>query len=417
VVLQRLKEQGFTGGITIVRELLRDLRGRQHRPEPFTRFESEPGQQMQVDWGHFGSLSYKKYSRKLYCLAVIEAHSRMLYVHFTHSQKQEALHQGLLAAFIYFGGCPRELVVDNMLTAVTERAGALIRFNERFLDFLRVFKITPRACNVRAPHEKGKVENAIKYIRYNFWPLRKFKDLDDVQIQALDWLAQVANVRVHQTTGERPADRLQKDRLAALPSAPDCRETLTLKVYKDFGVRFDSNIYTAPPWVIGKNITLKADHHKVWLFYKEKAIAVHSRSWAKKQRIELPVHREQVRKLRKKLCQDQEIRVFLSLGQPAADYLEKLADAGQPIKKNIARLLKLFDEYGQSSLLYGLQTALNKKLYGADYVENILYQEMTPATCHQPVKLKQQDLNEIRLSAPCLEEYDALALKRRKDND
>ena len=144
---------------------------------------------------------------------------------------------------------------------------------------------------------------------------------------------------------------------------------------------------------------------------------VHHRSWAKKKRIELPTHREQVKKLRKKLYQDQQIRIFLSLGQPAADYLEKLADARQPIKKTVAALLKLFDEYGQSSLLYGLQTALSKKLYGADYVEHILYQEMMPATTHPPVKLKQQELNEIRLTLPSLAEYDTLILKRRKNND
>ncbi len=417
VVLQRLKEQGFIGGVGIIRSLLRKQRGKSYAKEPFIRFESAPGEQVQVDWGHFHSLSYKNYSRKLYCLAVIESHSRMLYVHFTHSQKQEALHQGLLAAFHYFGGCPKELVVDNMMTAVTERVGSLIRFNERFLDFLRVFKITPRACNVRAPHEKGKVENSIKYIRRNFWPLRNFKDLDDVQSQALEWLGTVANVRMHQTTGERPADRLKKDALMPLSEAQDCRETMSLKVHKDFGIRFDANIYTVPPWAINKNVTVKADHHRVWIYYKEKTIAVHCRSWAKKQRIELPTHREQVRKLRKKLYQDQQIRVFLSLGQIAADYLEKLADANQPIKKTVARLLSLQDEYGQSSLLCGIQKALSNKLYGADYIQNILYQEMTPVINHRPVKLKRQELNTIRLTSPSLEEYDALVLKRRKNND
>jgi hypothetical protein len=79
---------------------------------------------------------------------------------------------------------PKEIVVDNMLTAVTERQGTMVRFNDAFLDFLRVFNITPVACNPGAPHEKGKVEAAIKYIRRNFWPLRSFSDLSDVQRQA-----------------------------------------------------------------------------------------------------------------------------------------------------------------------------------------------------------------------------------------
>lgn len=414
VVMQRIKEKGFDGEITIVRNLLRELRGKVNSREPFIRFESDPGVQMQVDWGHFNSLNYTGANRKLYALAVIESHSRMLHVTFTHSQKQEQLHMGLLAAFTYFGGCPREIVVDNMLTAVTERVGSIIRFNESFLDFLRVLHITPRACNIRAPHEKGKIENSIKYIRQNFWPLRSFADRADVQNQILSWLETVANVRTHHTTGERPVDRLQKDALQLLPEIlPDYRETESPLVHKDFAIRFDTNSYTVPPWTIGKKVTVKADNRTVHIYYKDKPVAVHRRCWDKKQRIELPVHKEQVKKVRKKLYHDRQIMVFLSVGQIAADYLDKLADARQPIRKTVMRLLSLKDEYGDTSLVYALQKALSLKLYGADYVQNILYQEMTPVIQHQPVRLKKQDLNTIRLTSPSLADYDAIAVKRR----
>ena len=206
VVVQRLQSKGFDGKISIVRDYIQEKRGRIKHRAPFIRFESPPGKQVQIDWGHFGTLSYDDTKRKLYALAVTESHSRMLYVEFTHSQKQEALHQSLVNAFHFFGGTPEQIVVDNMLTAVIERQGAMIRFNEAFLDFLRVFKIVPRACNVRAPHEKGKVENSIKYLRGNFWPLRTFTNLTDVNNQARQWLDTVANVRIHQTTGKRPTD-------------------------------------------------------------------------------------------------------------------------------------------------------------------------------------------------------------------
>jgi len=170
----------------------------------------------------------------------------MLYVHFSHSQQQSSLHQGLLDAFNYFGGLPKEIVVDNMLTAVTERVGTVIRYNDAFLDFLRRFAITPRACTVRAPYEKGKVENAIKYLRQNFWPLREFADLTDVQNQVHHWLDSIANVRKHHSTGEEPVKRLKG--LQSLPEIlPDCRHSCSLLVHKDFGVRFDANVYTVPP--------------------------------------------------------------------------------------------------------------------------------------------------------------------------
>jgi transposase len=130
VMLNKLKAKGFDGKISIVRDYLRRQRGHQKVKRAFIRFESAPGFQMQVDWGHFGTIDYQGDQRKLYGLAVIESYSRKLYVTFTHSQKQETLHQGLFDAFRFFGGTPTELVVDNMLTAVTERCGRIVGFND-----------------------------------------------------------------------------------------------------------------------------------------------------------------------------------------------------------------------------------------------------------------------------------------------
>jgi transposase len=417
VVLQHLRQKGFDGKITIVRDYLQTLKKGTHH-KAYTRFESQPGEQMQVDWGHFQSLVYGEAKRKLYALVVIECHSRMLHVTFTHSQNQASLHQGLLNAFVYFGGTPTALVVDNMLTAVTERVGAMVRFNAAFLDFLRPFHITPKPCNIRAPHEKGKVENSIKYLRGNFWPLRHFKDLADVQAQMDHWRDTVANIRIHQTTGQRPKDRFQADMLRPLPDLlTDCRETATALVHKDFGIRFDGNVYTVPPWAIGKKLTVKADNKRVWCYERDRLIATHFRSWQRRQRIELPTHREQVRKLKNRLYQDRLIRVFLSLGPAAADYLERLNNARQPIKKTAARLLKLRDTYGEAVVLSAVEKAIARKLYGAEYVENIIYQEISPKKHHDPVLLKNTDLNRICLESPCLEDYDAIAVKQRKDND
>ena len=415
VVLQRLQQQGFDGKITIVRDFLLKLRGQKIYRTPYIRFESPPAKQMQIDWGHFGHLQYGQTKRKLYALAVIESYSRMLYVQFTHSQKQDALHQGLLNAFRFFGGTPQEIVVDNMLTAVIERQGSLIRFNGAFLEFLRPFKIVPVACNRAAPHEKGKIEAAIKYLRQNFWPLRTFTDLADVQLQVNHWLTTVANVRIHHTTGEKPKERFASVHLRSLPElVPDCRQTCPAKVHKDFAVRFDANCYSCPPWTIGKNVTIKADAFTVSIYLNQKKIAVHQRSWQRKKRIESPAHLQQVKKLQTKLWHDKQVAAFLSLGQTAVDYFKALVEAGQPIKKNVLKLLHLKDEYGSASLLYAIQKAAAFNAYGADYIENILYQEMTPKYQHPPVKLKNDTLNHIRLTQPSLADYDAFVLKRRK---
>lgn len=418
VILQRITAQGFDGEITILRNYLRGKRGRQKKRQAFIRFESPPGDQMQIDWGHFGSLTYGNTNRKLYALIVTESYSRMLFVYFSHSQKQASLHQGLLEAFIFFAGTPRNLLVDNMLTAVVERQGSLIRFNGSFLDFLRPFKIVPRACNVRAPYEKGKVERSIQYIRRNFWPLRSFEDISDVQRQMKQWLDKVANVRVHQTTGERPIERFKRVHLNPLPTFfPDSRETLTLLVHKDFAVRFDGNTYTNPPWTIGKKLTLKADQDTITIYHRQKVVASHHRCWDRKRRIENPSHQEQVRKIQKRLWFDRDVALFAALGPEAREYLQALPQTRQSIKKDVSRLLALKDQYGSGSLLYALKKAIQHKAYGADYIQNILYQEMTPQKNHPPVRLKNEALNRIRLSEPSLVDYDAFILKRRHKND
>ena len=416
VIMQRLVDKGFTGRISILRTYLRKARKRKARS--FIRFESAPGEQCQVDWGHFGSLDYGDTKRKLYCLAVIESHSRMLYLEFTHSQRQEALHRGLLNAFSFFGGSSKNLVHDNMLTAVIERDGPLVRFNDAFLDFLRPLKVTPRPCNVRQPQEKGKVEKgAIHFIRHNFWPLRTFTGLIDVQAQADQWRDKVANVRVHATTGQRPVDRHEAGAMQPLPQfTVECRDTALAKVHTDFSIHFDGNTYTVPPWLIGKTVVAKADHRRLTIYLQEKVVAEHERCWQRRQRIELPAHREAARKHKNNHYQSAEVAALLSLGEAAKDYFERMAGTNQPLKKSVQRLLALKDEYGAHAILEAIKRAAAHNAYGAHYIENILYQEMTPQRSHPPVTLKQQELNRIRLEEPSLEDYDTFVVKKRSRN-
>jgi transposase len=419
VIRRRLALLGFDGGKTIVNDYLKTIRAQYRQKRAFIRFESLPGAQMQIDWGHFESLTYGNTRRKLYCLAVIECHSRLLYLEFTHAQRQETLHRCLVNAFQFFGGTPRELVHDNMLTAVVERDGPLVRYNEAFLTFLRHFHILPFACNPAQPQEKGKIEKgAINYIRNSFWPLTTFKDLFGVQSQAEHWRDTVANVRLHRTTGERPIERFKSEHLRPLPEhLPDCRDTADAKVYPDFCFHFDGNTYTVAPWLIGKHVTVKADSRTVSVYFKEKLVAGHQRSWQKRQRIELPEHRDAAISQRQKHWVSQDTAILISLGEEAKTYVERLATTQHPLKRSVQRILALMDEYGSTALLQAIRRAISHNAYGADYIENILYQEMTPKREHPPVKLNRESLNRIRLQEPCLADYDSLAVRRRKQND
>ncbi|MGA8439272.1 MAG: hypothetical protein WB762_32490 [Candidatus Sulfotelmatobacter sp.] len=138
--------------------------------------------------------------------------------------------------------------------------GNLVRFHPRFLAFAREYSFLPRACHVRAAWEKGKIERAVGYVRQNFWPLRTFTDLADVNLQAQHWLEQVANQRRHRETGETPAARFQPESLRALPViVPDYRDTTEALVHKDLRLSFDGNRYCVPPHYLGRRLTIKAD--------------------------------------------------------------------------------------------------------------------------------------------------------------
>ena len=127
---------------------------------------------------------------------------------------------------------------------------------------------------------KGKVERAIGYLRQSFWPLREFTDLHDVNRQARQWLAEVANQRLHRETRQRPLERFQPEALRPLPVVPyDYRDSTEALVHKDMRLQFDSNRYCVPQRYVGRRLTLKADSSAVTIYDRVHEIVSYPRCW------------------------------------------------------------------------------------------------------------------------------------------
>ena len=220
VIEQRLRPLGYEGGSSILQEYVRKARPQLKPRRAFVRMEPIAGERFEVDWGHFGALDYSGDSRKLYAFALVDAHSRIMHVEFTHCQSFETFIRCHVHAFTELGGVARQIAYDNLATAVAEHDGRLVRFHPRFLGFAREYGFVPHACNPASGWEKGKVERAIGYLRQNFWPLREFTDLHDVNRQVRQWLSEVANRRLHSETRERPLDRFKPEALRPLPVIP-----------------------------------------------------------------------------------------------------------------------------------------------------------------------------------------------------
>lgn len=219
-LLAELRERGYSGGITILRELMARIKER-HVRRLVERFETEPGLQAQVDWASCGTIEHHGRRRRLSLLVVVLGHSRTIWARFVVSERRPILIELLEQAFHALGGVPRELVFDNLKQVVeTPRSSkSPAHIQREFLAFAEHWGFEVVACPPYWPRAKGKVERAVGYVKRSFLEGRSFADLDDLNAQLRVWLATVANVRLHGTTRERPADRLAADQTGMLPLA------------------------------------------------------------------------------------------------------------------------------------------------------------------------------------------------------
>jgi integrase-like protein/Mu transposase-like protein len=208
-----------------------------------------PFEQGQVDWGHFGFITHHGRTCRLYAFVMTLGWSRACYVRFTTSSDTTWFIRCHLHAFAYLGGVPRHLLYDNLKSVVERRdADDMVHWNPRFLDFADVAGFSPQACKPYRPQTKGKVENGVKYVRGNFWPGLHFRDLDDLNTQALTWLNTTANPRVHGTTGEVPFTRLRLEGLQPATKAfsYDTSVMTTRRSSKDCLISYEGNLYSVP---------------------------------------------------------------------------------------------------------------------------------------------------------------------------
>jgi len=417
VIAQRLQPLGYQGGQTILKDHLRAVRDRTPK-RAYVRVESAPGERFEIDWGHFDSLNYEGDQRKLYAFSLVECHSRKMYVEFTHSQCFETFVRCHVHAFQTLGGIGRELAYDNLTTAVAEHDGNLVRFNPRFLAFAREFGFYPRACHVAAPWEKGKVERGgIGYVRQNFWPLRTFADLGDVNHQVRHWLQDIANQRIHHETRERPDDRFRPDCLRPLPViVPDYRDSAEALVHKDLRLQFDGNRYCVPHRFVGRRLIVKANSYTVSIYHRCEEIVEYPRCWRRGQtlgadRFERVLAEDRPAAQRSRTQQ----RLIALLGEEFESYLQGLAQTDRSLPRHITELLRLVHEYGPESVTAAVAKAQAAGAYGADYIANILRQMSSPRDVQPPLRLKNPALNELATDPLSLLAYDAFILNAGKD--
>jgi transposase len=255
VLLTELRERGYSGGYTMLKVFVASLKP-PAAAEPVIRFETEPGEQMQVDWAVI-----RRGENRLSVFVATLGWSRAAYVEFVTDERVETLIEAHENAFLAFGGTPREVLYDNMRTVVLERHGygrGRHRFHPGFLDFARHCGFRPRLCAPYRAQTKGKVERFIRYLRQSFYvPLASrlsqeglVVDRETANLAVKRWLHEVANARVHGTTGEVPTERLaiERTRLQPVPTLYGGRSVRALQTPKQVpivGLQHPLSVYDA----------------------------------------------------------------------------------------------------------------------------------------------------------------------------
>jgi transposase len=274
---REIKEMGFDGGKTIVKDFIQEVRPEKGIPAVL-RYETKPGVQAQVDWAEMGTVEVDGKVKKLFCFNMILGYSRMRYVEFTLSIDTPTLIQCHLNAFAYFGGFTQEILYDNMKQVVIKRAlkSSDSEWNSLFEDFFKCFGFIPRLCRPYRPQTKGKIENTVGYVKRDFFLGSRFASLEDLNGQVNRWLERV-NSTVHGTTYQIPLERFKEENLSPLEQVPPYKIVLkeTRKVSKDCYISFLGNKYSVPYRFAGRIAELRIFEGKLEIYVDHDKICEH----------------------------------------------------------------------------------------------------------------------------------------------
>ncbi len=408
-ILQRLREMGYPGGHSILKDYLKLIR---RKPMPaFLKLVFAPGEAAQADWGEYGTIQVGNTRRKLYFFVMVLCHCRLMYLEFTVKQTMEHFLAAHEHAFAAFGGVPSRVIIDNLKTGVISHpTGSRPVFNPRYLDYARHCGFEPVACNKGKGNEKGRVESGVGYVKKNFLNGLQLADFSAIHPAAKLWLETVANVRIHGETHKRPIDLFEQEKSHLRPLNPntyDVSRIRTVRVSPQFRAAFESNHYSVPPQYCGLIVTLKAWPDRLCIYHEQNLIARHPRSYDRNKDIEDPDHPKALLEQRTTGKEQRLLASFLAITPKAQQYLQGLEQRRLATRNHIARINALAEIHGTAATARAIDDALVLGAFSCEYIVNLLEARARKLPEASPLHVTRgQDLLDLEIPQPDLSLYE-----------
>jgi transposase len=409
-MLERLRPLGYRGGVSVLRDRMRVLRGRRSR-EAFLTLHFHPGEAVQVDWADFG-FAIPGCPRRVSAFIMALCHSRFLYLEFTLSQAMPTFLRCMERGLRFYGGTTVADIFDNMKTVV-HRPGPPPVFNRRFLAYAGARGFAVRACNPGRGNEKGRVERPVGFVRSRFWPGRRFASLLDLNAQAVAWRDDFANNRVHEVTGKVPSlvfEGEERRLLQPVPATPfDTDEVEPAQATKTFRVRFDRNTYSVPWRLAHQPVVVRATDELVAIYLETQRVAVHRRCWDVGQDIKDDAHEAGLLEQKPRASLAGLPPELAALGELGTRYFKILAAGTRSLTRETVRLTLLVELFGSTATGQAIADVMATGHVGAEYVEYVLRHKRGLRPAPAPLRLGDPELDAIHFSEPDLAVYDQLA--------
>jgi transposase len=358
---EMVRQRGYPGRPDHFRAIVARYRPRP-TAEAYLRLRTLPGEQGQVDWGHFGKVTIGDAVRPLMGFVMVLSWSRHVFLRFYLGAHMANFLRGHVDAFAFYAAVPRVLLYDNLKSAVLERRRDAIRFHPTLLELAAHYRFLPRPVAVARGNEKGRVERAIRFIRDSFFAARAWHEVEDLNAQALAWCQGIAADRrcpEHPARTVRHAFTEEHPRLLPLPPTPfPTDERVEVHVGRTPYVRFDLNDYSVPPAYVRTTLVVVASLDSVRILDGTNVIATHARRFDRGAQIEDPTHIEELASAKRAAREHRGI-----------DRLYHAVPTSQPLFAEVARrggnlggltrgLLPLLDRFGAHALAQAIAEAL-----------------------------------------------------------